>query len=534
MILFPFGFHIPVVVATVVFMFLIDGRQFFPGSSRTIYAARADGTPYRQPGNVVLQTDIVTIINMFASLSRITGTWEAAGILWRCSFLFMEKGGISLKGVKRILTGMPLYPKDVTLQRHSIVFLLLLMANYILGGASLVLSGSITWNPALDFVTSDRPLVGVPHNLPGLSLQDYRQNPDMVHTVVATSAAMADVTWGTLGTNSTWMTRVLQTVNFLSNGSTIQNITVPFFSVDNFEWIKDPNSTLTPQQQALVFSSTPYSPYVTAGGWLGLIPDVAWGPLTTGNTSMPEPLVVSETRILSLRLNDAQPGQCNNAEESIPSDVGRYRHLNGTREECFAFAKVIYRAGVALCADCLLTAPAVIQSPHTLTLAPDSLTAEALAIAPYVGMNLMATGWAFPPPDRFPKMQDSAVEFLSRSYQATWNSLTDTFGEKGLATNLRLSVLTTQASVMKWRVWLWVLLHLFSIAARLFFYADHRSTRYPWLDSPAFAALFLDTEALRDECDSWKPDENLPNVMLKLENGDNRRRRIVVDVGSKV
>jgi len=92
----------------------------------------------------------------------------------------------------------------------------------------------------------------------------------------------------------------------------------------------------------------------------------------------------------------------------------------------------------------------------------------------------------------------------------------------------------TQAIITKWRVLVWVLLHLFSIVARLFFYSIHRSTRYPWLDSAPFAALFLDTEALRNECDSWNPDEKIPNVMLKLENADSRRRRIVVEADQNV
>ena len=537
-IVFPFAIHIPVVAAVTVFMFMIHGHHFYPGFRVGITRSiDTDGTTYRLPGYVILQSDITTIIATFASLSRTICMWEAGGIMWRCSLLFMEQGGISLKGVKRILTGRPLYPRHLTVKRHYFVFSLLLMANFILDFSSTVLSGSISWKPALNFVPSDGPLLKVPHNKPGNSLESYKKNPN---TVIATSVAMGDVTWGTLGTNSRSMTRVLQSANFLSIGSTLQNITVPYFFVDNFEWIKDPDATLTSQQKTLLVDDNIYNPYVdtTVDHSQGLIPDERWGPLTTNLT--PGPHFVSEKRILSLRLTrtTSQPGGlprgCDKYDEAlIPSDVGQYHHLRNTTDECFVFAQVTYRAGVALCANCALTAPAVIQqSPSSLTLAPDSLTGEALAIAPYVGMTLLASGWAYP--DDFPTVQDRAVEFLSRSYQSAWNALTDNSGEHSLATNLTLSVKTTEAHVTKWRVLLWVLLHLFPAAAKLFFYADHRSTSYPWLDSPPFDALFLDTEELRNVCDSWNPDEKLPDVMLKLADANSRRRRIVVDARQKL
>ena len=513
-------------------MFKINGLHFYPGTSRSITATRFDGSLYHPPGYVILQSDITSIIAVFASLARTAGMWEAGGIMWRCSFLFMEQGGISLKGVKGILTGKPLHPSHFALKRHYFVFSLLLMANFILDFSSTILSGSITWKPTLDLVPSDRALSDVPHNKPGSTLETYRRDPN---TIVATSVAMGDVTWGTLGTNSTWMTRVLQTVNLLSNGSTLHNITLPFFFVDNFEWIKDPDATLTSQQKALLIDNVSYNPHVMqVNNSQGLIPDVRWGPLTTNVT--PEPRVVSETRILSLRLQPGPRGCDIPHEAQIPSDVNQYHHLYNTTEECFVFAQVTYRAGVALCADCLLTAPAVIQqSPYSLTLLPDSLTEEALAIAPHVGTTLLSSAWAYPPEEQpFPKVQDRAGEFLSRSYQSAWNALTDSSGERSLTTNLKLSVKTTEALVTKWRVLVWVFLHLFPIFAKLFFYANHRSTSYPWLDSPSFDALFLDTEELRNACDSWNPDENLPDAMLKLADPGSRRRRIVVNPGQKL
>jgi len=93
--------------------------------------------------------------------------------------------------------------------------------------------------------------------------------------------------------------------------------------------------------------------------------------------------------------------------------------------------------------SCASTAPAVIQSDRNLlTLAPDLLTAEALAIS-------LSVSWAAPP---FNTTEERATEFLSRSYQAARSSLTDSLGEKSLTANVQIASPTTQAHVTKWRV----------------------------------------------------------------------------------
>jgi len=324
---------------------------------------------------------------------------------------------------------------------------------------------------------------------------------------------------------------VVPEINALSNGSLIQNITIPYFVVDKFEWIQNPNSTLTPQQIAILFPYTGYNPYVTPVGWLALVPDQQWGPLS--NPNMTDPLSVSETRLLSLRMNSLpnNPG-CVDNNPTLPADVGRYHHTVNGSDECFVFAQVTYRAGVAVCDNCPTTAPAVIQrDQNLLTLSSDPLTAEALAITPYVGMSLMVTGWVIPSNPPFNAMQDQAVQFLSRSYQSAWSSLTDSLGDPSFTTPVQIAVPTSQADIAKWRVLLWVGFHLIVMSAGIFSFILQQSATYPWLQDPTFAVLFLDTDELRrsevwGESDPWKPNAGVPNVMLSLVDGGNIRRRL--------
>jgi hypothetical protein len=398
--------HVLIVAGTTIFMFLINGHKAF--RSRPILITRADGSVYSQTGYVSVQTDITTVVTFLSSIARTIGAWNSAGILWRCVFLFMEKGEVSLKGVQRILAKRPVSSNDLKKKVHFLLFSALFLVSFCLDYASPVLAGSLNWVPTIAYFRSDKPVINLRGNAPGITLQQYR-NQAFVLQLVGASAAMGDITWGTTGTSSTLLTRVIPDIDSLPNQSLLQNITIPYFAVDAFEWIQDPNSTLTTEQRTVLFNYTGYSPYVTPNGWLGLIPDQQWGPLS--NDNMTEPIAVSETRVLSLRTKAPSSGNsgCQGDDDTIPSEVGRYHYSVNDTEECFVFARLTYRAGVARCENCATTAPAVFQADRNLlTLAPDPLTAEALAISPYVGTNFMVTEWAFPPKAQHLKQQRNA------------------------------------------------------------------------------------------------------------------------------
>lgn len=83
-----------------VFMHLIDGRQFL--LSRHLNFRGLDGSSIRKYVFLPVQSDITTIITILASTARVASTLWAAGLDLRCIFLFMEKGGITLEGLKRM------------------------------------------------------------------------------------------------------------------------------------------------------------------------------------------------------------------------------------------------------------------------------------------------------------------------------------------------------------------------------------------------------------------------------------------------
>jgi len=122
----PFLAHLSFVALTsFVLLYYVNSRHFHTTHHHNqIIQADGSTTPSEY---YILQSDIMTIVSILASVARILGAWWATDITWHCIFLFMEKGGLSLQGVERMFGGFPLFPSHWTLGKQ-LVFLAMLGA----------------------------------------------------------------------------------------------------------------------------------------------------------------------------------------------------------------------------------------------------------------------------------------------------------------------------------------------------------------------------------------------------------------------
>ena len=263
-------------------------------------ATQVDGSPI-SAGYRPLQSDITTIVSFFASITRILGTLWASDLLWRCVFLFTLKGGISLKGTKQMFSMLP-PPVRCDFKRAStfIWFCLVQFAVLSSNFYSPTLTGSITWGPATLFIHGTIPINSIPQSGPDSSLEYYFKYPEVITQVVATASARANLVW--IGSKSKAMKRVLAStpgMRFLQDGTRLGNVTLPYFNVESFGWIRDPSTVLTPKQLQIVNTTDGYSPFFAGSGRIGFIPDDHWGPLY--KSTKPAPHQVLESRILAVR-----------------------------------------------------------------------------------------------------------------------------------------------------------------------------------------------------------------------------------------
>jgi hypothetical protein len=178
------------------------------------------------------------------------------------------------------------------------------------------------------------------------------------------------------------MKHVLQSTKYFPVNSTLNNTIVSYFTVDVFEWVKNPNSTLTQLKKGAIHMSC-YSPYFIAALSMRLIANGGWGPTTTITMTISK---IYTLMVLQGHLIDSSSCSPSNSAyfSGLLVDIGFYAEVApGGFVNCLVYAHVTYTVGVAVCESChLLTALTTVQHDTALHLEADSMMAETLAIMP--------------------------------------------------------------------------------------------------------------------------------------------------------
>ena len=502
-----------------------------------------------------LQSDITTALSVAASATRAAAACWAGKLLWRYAFMLMEKGEITIAGFSKVVDGgitTLLWPRDVANQKNVFLAYLIIFTCFGMDYFSSILTGSITWQLSSIRVEGLVPLMNITQGIPGGDISAYRNRSVFVLDAIQGGVAFDLVSWGTLNTDSSKLPipsnitrRAIsqladtQTIQSLPIGSTLDSIRLPYFKVDMFEYITDPGATLTSQQKSLLNDSSIYNPYTNDQGIAAFLPDTSWGPGSDPN--LPGPVSVTESRILSIQVLKVSPPDpiCNSPYPAsyIPSSVNFYLTLtaNSTYYSCFAFANVTYTAGGAICQDCIIVSPAIVEGnvySENLQPVPDPLTVEALAIAPSVAAQSLLTGFIdVSSGSAGTSLQSLVMEFVSRAYQSAWSYLVVELGGLGPEnqTNVVFAIPASRPIVLRWRVYFWVGLHLGSLLCGITFAYWQSHYRHPWFSNPTMIAFQLDTAGIFKEGrvanpkDPWDPTAKYPAGRLQLQDYDHER-----------
>jgi len=341
---------------------------------------------------------------------------------------------------------------------------------------------------------------------------------------------IADTAWGGLKAGTT-MKRVLQNTTHLPVNSTLNNITIPYFTVDAIEWIKDPAlnasdpaNSITQQDINAIQSGSlgSFNPYFLGALVSALIPDGAWGPPTTG---FPSPTTISETRTLYALYNHISsptPISCNSSDGyfgGLPSDVNFYADFHtGFFTSCIVFARVTYTAGAAVCESCRLSASTVAQPDAAVQVIADPMTFEATTLMPLLSTN-MGLGESSVSPSA--NITQYIMDILPRSYGAAWTALSDNLTTNTtLTTSVTMPVPVLIAHVQLWRVYLWVVLNLMlTLSGILLLSVQYLCVNRLVVDT-GIAVLLLDTQRVQEEVSSLSKltDEDSQIGLLRLRN----------------
>ena len=521
----PFGVHFSLTaLVAILFILVVDGRKFNTNSRRPEYT-ESDGSRSYPTSYAPLQSDITISVSLAATVTRIAGGWWSGGYIWRCIFVSMERGGISLGGLSKVVSSVPLPPRNFTRRSNQVIIFITLFATFAIDYFSAALTGSIIWESTNKPITGRILVTGIKKGVQGTDVSGYLKYPDWSDAIIEHATASASLAWVTNQPNSTDTTepstifrRVITTTQYLPVNSTLNNVTVPYFVVDDFEWIRDPDP-LPEKLQSLFLNFNKPSPYFSLNGIGGLIPDSKWGPPRTKNLG--NPVIVSESRLFGFHVSQLErPQQCPQNYSIDPSVVvnlhqARVKGYNN----CFAIANVTYQAGAAICQSCKLISPTVVQAQAPLSIIADSFTPMALGLAPVVATYFTFSGYAVP--QNYSTNRTLVIELTSRAYQAAWGAFSTNLGDDEDTTTVEIPLPTLRANVVPWRLYLWVGLHLLYLTLGLLFVYIQSRCDHPWVENTTMAVFWLNTSALSLEPDSqaidpWKPGAVLPEDRMLI------------------
>ena len=493
-----------------------------------------------------LQSDITTAISSCIAISRLFATIWSASTIWRCIFILMERGGITLGHIESLLTWqIHLHPRLKSSQGTQVGFLIsiILLASFPCQLSGPILTGSITWSPSSNFAKDQTTAKIGPGYTGHLSDDPFNSifppnysAPGFYSLCRQMASGAAIIAWQESQDDERTMKRVLRPdlVGRLPINSTLGNVTLPYFAVTKLEWISDPMKefpqvVLNSYRNVSRWNPFHSSDFIgTALGTFAMIPDT-WGipPSLYAGT-------VSETRILVGTYGFSNGNHCN---ASIPfGDMPPNITLLSDSKGCYIYGRVTYVAGAAECKDCRVSSWNTVQNDTNLTVSPSVATMQALGMMPSVA-GMMATQNASLP-RAFNNLDGYVTDLLIRSYATSWSILMEGMSSSRnvLVTNVRIAVPTSRANVLWWRIWLWLLLNvMFTLSGLLFLVIQSRCSQ-PMIGSPSMAAFLLDTTEVLHKRDRalcsfsmlLEDDKDIGSLHLPRNTMDGTHKRVEV------
>lgn len=500
----PLMVHGILTIAITCFMLVYVNDRHFNIDSRKPLVPLADGTMVQWPRYEPLQSDITTILSsLLAILRLITACWLGP-LVWRCAFILLEKTGLRVKQLSRMITyGIPIGLRHGERVISSIILVMLVIVLPVYVSAP-VLTGSITWMPSThnpERLTDS--VIDIPGSNNFADLWLWWRGDSGRKEVADRAAALSFVVWGRETQNDA-IKRILLPAARLGVNSTLTSVLLPYFSITELDWVEDPANTLTSDQLSVFNVTCPKLAQVTGlcplgdgytgaiPGTLALIPDPPWPNATSSSTFSGKRLMAMHTSDYSLA-DIFSSGRCSQPNlpisEAFPPNIGIY--ADPDYYACWAFAWVTFTAGAGVCQECRVSSYATVQNDTALVLKEDTLTSNALQIMPNVITSMMETNSSNVGPS-WDNINDHVIGLLTRSYGASWMALTGGLSPSD-STTYSVSPPSSLASVHFTRVYIWLGLQcLVTISGILFLYVQFRSGS-PIIGDTTLAAFFLDS-----------------------------------------
>jgi len=537
--LLPLAAHFAMSAATVTFMVVyVSGRPFGIRERRASFV-ESNGSRGTVEHPTPLQTDITTLLSVALALTRMCGGCWCTAMCSRCAFLLLEKDGMYLKDLAWMFDwGLPASFTSKRKGSNSRIVLItgiILLASLPAQYAAPLLTGSITWSPSYGMVSGSVAVSNI--SVGRMDIDSYAWWQMNLQKSRIRAAAIATATWSAGATSGGGlMKRIVAPAERLSDNSTLNNITLPYFRVHSLTWLTDISHITRPNLRAaidfeggLLNISSVDNPLLQSAPTLAIIPNEPYFNQMQDAVANPQPTIMKRnTGVLALFAYGREYDRRYCTSEALgpfgylPSDVAfleAFPGLSGIPDgtdyeaNCYIFANVTYSAGAALCTDCRVASGGVVERDvSALTLHEDVATVLAFSLMSEVIATMALMNVSIP--NTWNNTKTYTREMLMRSYAASWTAATDAisrsyesvWSETGyetssLTTKARIAVPDTIAIVAFWRVVLWLGMQMLSTFSALIFIATQLTSRKGLVAHPMLEWFLLDTHEVKGQMD---------------------------------
>lgn len=500
-------------------MFVLDNKIFAIRSNPNLNAPHQKG---------LYQSQVTTLVSVSLVCIRIiAGAWSSLSV-WRCCFILLEKSGLTLQQLSSTIafniptSAFASASKGKGQRNRGATWIVFMICALLLPSqfAAPIASGSISWIPDIEMSPVATTLNNISVAGPGYPWDWYQEGAAQRNTLVLRSAAYASSVQINPNRPSLMTWRGVPSLRDAAVNTIIGNITVPYFDIQGWEWVQhlsdlpDGMEDIVTGEGSLNISSVnnPIQPAIE--GNAVILKKDPWQQQTYRATnnglsfSYPDPKIVSTQQYAAVLVQRIPGYKCQSTSNTfgdLPVPPSGQLIINYTNAHCncYMFARFNLIAGSAVCQGCNVSSLSTVspsQNPTSnLTVSPDKLVMEIISMMPEVmytiaSMNATETS-------QFGNIDQWTQALLVDAYSATWTVMSQNFADPSLSLSSQQNapVQVVRASILRWRMWLWLGLNgLVTVSGLVLIALQANCKRKPVVDT-VLAAVMLDPQMVLKE-----------------------------------
>jgi hypothetical protein len=504
------------------------------------YRAVLPPSPRMISGHLKLRvSDVTTIVSTALTLIKIIVSAWTGIIIWNCVFILLEKLGLSLDEIQRILTfSIPPFQKSGSVLLVGMLLILVIPQQLI----SPLLSGALDWGYGFEFGAKPTLVQAGDSSASPLAWYWYYYSTRNRQASVRRAAAYASIAWDNSTTDRNHCRHIMNDVGIPINSSAV-DVVIPCIQIHSITFPSSPPSTG-------VYNLIHNSIMNTGNDTLSRVEDAPFSYDNDGNAvlfdindrpslfgefppqgyfemDVPSRYIQSGLMTVAIIINGTVPlngKNCTDLKENV-FGLTNYNNIfspvqNGNYYHCFTYAVVNLTAGITISPTSTYISSRVIEadiSDSQMEFLPGPWVHEAMYLMPDVMSTF--TMMNSTPLATWDSLESYIAKLIRYSYQGTWDMLSRSFEPNTSQVTVELFEQRQVAQVSHKRVYAWLAIGLLLQISCVVLILGSRALRRDNVLDGTIAALLTDPTALLEKMGRGLRDPSFVTPAMNKEVG---------------